>query len=395
MLLFILSVLGHPAVLLFHALHWSVGGHFEASVLEILKDVLPESGRAQMEVLFAEAPEWTAWSSLNGTLNADSRRLGQQEEGTDVPFLNPKSDYFRWTLAAVSIVVLTYAHAFCYKRRIADRRAPFKGWEENPLLSLAIVWHGGIWKYNCCEACCECNAYSLYSCFCLGARLGDTYTAANVGPGYYTYVTAVAAVWLSGPLVGVLWKVIMPMIVPAWDGWSDDSLCDGLMTMSSLGSHVLLAAWLAGRTEKLREALGDPMPKIGNRWTKDFCCWWWFPCCSAVQQGRQMDQMTHTETGCCFQLRDFELEDVCGENPRLAGCGPPPMRPVGHVVGQPLAASKTSATDPSLRKKPLSIRAIEGCCRVLRCGKGGRAAQEADMAAQKAAEEAADADNAE
>jgi len=324
MLLFIVSLLGHPAMLLFHALHWSLGGHLEAAALEILKDVLPESGRAQMEVLFAEAPEWTARSSPNGTLNVGLRRLSQQGEGTEAPWL--------WILTVAIAVVLTYAGAFLYKIRIVDKRAPWRKWEDNPILSLAYPYNGGVWKYNCCESCClfENLGYLLYGCLCLGARLGDTYTSTNIGPGYFAYVHAVVAVWLSGQLVGVLWKILVPA-----------TETPGLMCISSFVPQILLAAWLAGQKRKLREVMGDPSPEI--RWTKDFCCYWWFPCCMAVQEGRQVDQISDTETKCCFQLRDFQLAVGC-ISPRRPGMGPPTVlgqadaSKWGPVVGRPVGA---------------------------------------------------------
>jgi len=331
MLVFIVSLLGHPATLLFYALHWSVGGHIETAALEILKDALPESGRAQMEALFAEAPEWTAWSSPDGTLNVDPRRLSQQGEGTDAPWLNPKSGEFQWILTVIIAVVLTYVGAYLYKIRIVDKRAPWRKWEENPTVSLAYKYNGGVWKYNCFAFFGNLD-YCLYGLFCLGARLGDTYTATNIGPGYFTYVHAVVAVWLSGQLVGVLWKIIMPA-----------TETPELLSICSFVPHILLASWLAGQKRKLRVVMGDPSPEI--RWTKDFCCYWWFPCCMAVQEGRQVDQISDTQTKCCFRLDDFELVDECG-NIRRPGQPTgdsqknssklPDVAPV--VVGQPVGA---------------------------------------------------------
>jgi hypothetical protein len=75
MLLLIVSVLGHPAMLLFHALHWSVGGYPEAVMVEMLKGGLPESGRAQMELVFPETFEWMVSPSPDGAPTATSRRL--------------------------------------------------------------------------------------------------------------------------------------------------------------------------------------------------------------------------------------------------------------------------------------------------------------------------------
>ncbi|CAK0802075.1 unnamed protein product [Prorocentrum cordatum] len=336
MLLLIVSLLGHPAMLLFHALHWSVGGHFDAAVLEALKGVLPESGQAQLEVLSAGAPEWAAWSYLNGTLHADSRRLSRQEDA-DAPWSNPQSSEFQWILAVIISIVLTYVGAFLYKRGIVDKRGPWQGWEGNPQLSLAIAWSGGVWRYTCCGDCClQDHVYCWYACLCLGARLGDTYTAANIGgPGYFAYVHAVVAVWLSGQLIAVVWKILMPMMV-SWDGWSDDNWSDGLMGTGAFFSHMLLAAWLAGQRMKLREALGDPAPE--SRWTKDFCCYWWFPFCMAVQEGRQVDEITNVHTKCCFRLGDGNLLKPVCEDLRRPGRAPPgAMRP-SAVVGQPVGA---------------------------------------------------------
>jgi hypothetical protein len=290
-------------------------------VQETLKDVLPESSPARLDVLFAEAVEWTAWSSPNSTLNVESRRLSQQGEDTDDPWLNPKSSEFQWILTVIIAVVLTYLGAFLYKKGIVDKRGPWKGWQDNPILSLAYVYNGGVWKYHC-MGFFEDLEYFLYGLFCLGARLGDTYTATGIGPGYFTYVHAVVAVWLSGQLVGVLWKIIMPATETA-----------GVVSMSSFASQMLLAAWLAGQKRKLREVMGDPLP--GQWWTKDFCCYWWFPCCMAVQEGRQVDQLTDTQTNCCFQLNEFQLGFNTCECPRRPGLGPPTVKGQTARVGRP------------------------------------------------------------
>jgi hypothetical protein len=293
MLLFVVLLLGHPAVILFHALRWSFEGYVEAAMPELLRDVPSESGWTQMEVSFPE-----------GALPMRSRRLALT--GTDEPEF-----WIRWSVTVIVSVVLFYSCAFCYRCYIVDFREPWRGLPD-PDLGLQGSQHvkAGAWRYPLFCTCVDFD-YCLYGWCCLGSRLGDTYTMTNVGPGFMTYVHAFVAVWLAGELIGHT----MNLLLAATE-------VEAIRPLSWSGFYVAeiaLAAWLAGQRRKLRRVLGDPAPD--THWAYDFCCYWWCPCCTAIQEGMQVDEIMNTSTACCFELIRFSAEREA---------------PAASVIGQPV-----------------------------------------------------------
>lgn len=291
MLLLLVLLLGHPAMILFHALHWS---------FEVLRGVPSEPGFPEEfperlgEASFPEAPEWIVWSSPNGALHAGSRRLALGAlHGTDEPEF-----WIRFSLTVVGVVIMSYSGALCYRCYIFDLREPWRGLP-SPDLGLQGSQHvkAGVWRYPLFCTCVDFD-YCLYGWCCLGSRLGDTYTTTGVGPDFMTYVHAFVAVWLAGELVGQTWTLL---------GTATEA--EGLRHLGWFGFYVAeiaLAAWLATQRRELRRALGDPAPEA--RWARDFCCYWWCPCCTAIQEGMQVDEIMNTTTACCFELVPFSGE---------------------------------------------------------------------------------------
>ena len=150
MLAFIFSVLGHPAVLLLHALHWSVGEYAEGVLVETLKVVLPESGRAQMEVVLAGTPEWMVGPLPDGTPDVSSRRLSAESATSGQVIMQT-------VISLVVLIVLTYITAVIYKGRVTDKRAAWPG----PSTALAT----NDWKYTTFQCFDNCE-YCLYG-WCL------------------------------------------------------------------------------------------------------------------------------------------------------------------------------------------------------------------------------------
>jgi len=311
MVLLILAVLGHPVMLLFHALHWSAGEYPEAVVRGILAGVLPESGRAQMEVLLA-------WTPPDGTPGAGSRRAAAETEedyysgATEEEKTWATAAFFaQWVAGLAITVVVTYLVACKYKGSITDRRVQWQGLFNDPGLQ-----NGGFWKYDLCT-CCQDRDYCLYGFCCLGCRIGDTYTMTNVGPSYMTYIHAFVALEVIAQVFTLLWTMIAFSLG-----------VEGADNVGSLGYYVgelFLAAWLAGQRKKLRQALGDPSPDA--HCVMDFCLYWWCGCCTAVQEARQVDEITQTRVTCCLQLQFVQ-----------------PVAAPPAVVGQPASAGPVMGT---------------------------------------------------
>jgi Cys-rich protein (TIGR01571 family) len=283
MLLCIFSVLGHPAMFLFQALHWSVGEYPEAGLVETLEGVLPESGRSRMEVVFAGTPEWMVWSPPDGTPDMSSRRLTRMQEPLSAGYL------VGWAVSLIVTGVLVYVFASLYKTRITDKRAPWKGCPTE----LGLQPTAGEWKYTT-FSCCDNSDYCLYGCFCGSQRLGDTYTMTNIGPSYITYIHAFVAVMVIGRVVQLAVTIMIVDLLGA-----DANVGNGGQVGFYVG-NIVLAYWMSGQRTKLRRALGDPAPEAHR--AMDFCCYWCCLCCSTVQEARQVDEITGTQIKCAFKL---------------------------------------------------------------------------------------------
>jgi len=312
MLLLILSVLGHPAMLLFHALHWSVGGYPEAVVGEVLKGVLPESGRAHLEVALAGKAEWMAWSLPDGTFDASPRRMTELNDDSsgDIGTSFIVLAIVQWLIGLIITIVLTYLFASRYNTSITEKRVPWQGCPPG----LGLQPTGGIWKYETCKCLDNCD-YCMYGFCCTSCRVGDTYTMTSVGPSYMTYIHAYVAVEVIGQVV----KLVVAIV---WDALGLESSNAG--ELGNLGfyvANVFMAYWLAGQRAKLRQALGDPQPE--THCAMDFLLYWCCSCCTAIQEGRQVDEITNTQTKCFLQLQPLHT-------------APPGMPPT--VVGQPVGA---------------------------------------------------------
>jgi Cys-rich protein (TIGR01571 family) len=317
MLLLILSVLGHPAMLFFHALHWAVEGYPEAVVVEMFRGVLPESGRAQMDLLFSETPERTVLSFPDGIPNATSRRLAEEEIAWAFVILT-------WIGEVVFLVLISYVLAVNYRMGITDKRVQWQGCPANAGLQAT----GGVWKYGLCDCFQNCD-YCLYGFFCNGCRIGDTYTATGVGPSYMTYIHAFVAVEVVGAIVQLLYAIAGYII----------GVDLSRVRMGYWVSNLFLAIWLAGQRKKLRQQLGDPSPD--SHCAMDFLLYWCCGCCTAVQEGRQVDEITNTRTTCCFDLRPLQVDtSATGLTPAAVGqpaaaWGAPATPVVGAVVAEP------------------------------------------------------------
>jgi Cys-rich protein (TIGR01571 family) len=283
MLLFIFSVLGHPAMLLFHALHWSVGEDSEGVLMETLKGVLPESGRARMEVVLAGTPEWMVWSPPDGTPDVGSRRLSALQEPLSAAALAG------WAISLIITVILIYVFASCYKTGITDKRAPWQGCPTE----LGLRHTNGEWKYTTFQCFDNCD-YCMYGWCCESCRLGDTYTMTNIGPSYITYIHCFVAVMVIGSIVRLVVSIIIV------DFMDMEASAGNAGQFGFYVGNIVLAYWLSGQRAKLRQALGDPSPE--DHKAMDFCCYWCCLCCSVIQEGRQVDEVTNTQTKCTFQL---------------------------------------------------------------------------------------------
>jgi Cys-rich protein (TIGR01571 family) len=294
MLAFIFSVLGHPAVILLHALHWSVGEYAEDVLVETLKVVLPESGRAQMEVVLAGTPEWMVGPLPDGTPDVSSRRLSAESATSG-------SVIMQTVISLVVLIVVTYITAVIYKGRVTDKRAAWPG----PSTALAT----NDWKYTTFQCFDNCT-YCLYGCCCLDLRLADTYTLTNIGPNFYFYIHLYVAVHVVGQIV----QAVVSILVIEMDM---NPLLGNVGNLGWFIGELFFAFFLAGQRTKLRQALGDPSPE--EKKTMDFVCYWCCACCTSIQEGRQVDEITNTQTKCCFVLETTQ--------------GGPPAAVVGTVVG--------------------------------------------------------------
>jgi len=290
-------------MLFFHALHWSVGEHPEAMVVEILRRVLPDSGQAQMEVALAKTPEQATWVPHDSTVDAIPRRLTE-----DTAAISSMIGW--WGSSLIVMVVLTYVFASRYKSSITDRRVPWQGCPPGAGLQPT----GGIWKYETCKCLDDCD-YCLYGFYCAPCRFADTYTMTSIGPSYAVYIHAFVIVQVIGQIV---------QLVVAYLG---ASLGTNFGDTGRLGFQVVGAVkayWLAGQRAKLRQALGDPAPD--THCVMDFVLYWWCGCCTAIQEGKQVDEITNTQTKCFLQLQPIQM-------------APPgiPAVVVGRPVGAPAA----------------------------------------------------------
>ena len=132
----------------------------------------------------------------------------------------------------------------------------------------------------------------LPSC-CLDLRLADTYTLTNIGPNYYFYIHFYVAVHVVGQIV----QAVVSILVIEMD------MNPAVGNVGNLGwfiGEIFFACYLAGQRTKLRQALGDPSPE--EKKTMDFVCYWCCACCTSIQEGRQVDEITNTQTKCCFVL---------------------------------------------------------------------------------------------
>jgi Cys-rich protein (TIGR01571 family) len=301
MLLFIISVLGHPAMLLFHALHWSGAWEYpEAMLMETVKGVLPESGRAQMEVILNGTPEWMEWSLDDDTPDVSSRRL-TENAATGALYI------VQWAIGLAITIGLTYCFANTYRTGITDKRVQWQGTPQG----MGLAPTNGEWKYGTFQCFDNCD-YCMYGCCCEACRLGDTYTLTNVGPSYITYIHYFVAVQVIGQVIQLVVAIVFGAI--------------GVENAGNAGNlgffvgNLFLAYWLSGQRVKLRQALGDPSPE--NHCAMDFVCYWCCICCTAIQEGRQVDEITNTQTKCTFKLL-----------PLQGGAAPP------TVVGQPVVGT--------------------------------------------------------
>jgi len=278
-------------------------------MVEMLKGVLPESGRAQMEVVFPETTEWMVWSSPDGTPNAILRRLSELTAG-DVETISWAAVLVEWAIGLAITVVVTLVAACRYKSGITDKRVQWQGCPAN----LGLQPSGGVWKYGTCD-CCQNLDYCLYGYFCLGCRLGDTYTMTSIGPSYMTYIHAYLAVIVIGQVAALVIGIV---------GYSIEV---DLNQASNLGYYVAnacLAYWLSQQRKKLRQQLGDPSPD--SHCGMDFILYWFCGCCTAIQEARQVDEITNTKTKCFFQLQPLQM-------------APPPAVMGAPVMGAPVVGT--------------------------------------------------------
>jgi len=194
-----------------------------------------------------------------------------------------------WAISLIITVILLYVFASCYKTGITDKRAPWQGCPTE----LGLRHTNGEWKYTTFQCFDNCD-YCMYGWCCESCRLGDTYTMTNIGPSYLTYIHCFVAVMVIGSIVRLVVSII---------------IVDFLDMVASAGNagqfgfyvgNIVLAYWLSGQRAKLRQALGDPWPEAHR--AQDFCCFWCCLCCSVIQEGRQVDEITNTQTKCTFQL---------------------------------------------------------------------------------------------
>lgn len=321
MILFIVSILWHPAFLVYHVLHELAGEIFGATMQGALQSAIPDLAGARVEALFAEAPEWADHASLLGGTDAfhvdAARRLQgvrEQEayEDGEIPWAQVIPS---WAGGLILNIIIVAAIAFCYKTGITDKRQPWQGCPPSHSLSQM----GGRFKYDTFQ-CCDNTQYTLYGCCCLASRLGDTYTMTNVSPnGFWTYIVFYEAIYIVGQVLGLVWVIIVyTMDLPRQT--------QQLQNVFFYGGQILFAIWLAGKRKELRRALDDPNPD--GQCAMDFCCYWWCACCTAIQEARQVDEATNTTIVCWMKLVQLN-----------------PVAPAA-VVGQPVVGTVVNPADP-------------------------------------------------
>jgi len=316
MLKVLLLLLTHPVVPI---LHWAVNS-YGSMVATFLAEMTPLGGVDAFEA-------WTVQSTIFGAAPQDpgavpqdfaSRRMQQGpgdtnnawhvSEDTDT---SVKVDWVQfitqWFANAMNTIVISIFVTFWYKSSITDKR---DAWPiaVPPEFSLAR----SDWKYGTFQ-CCDNPSYCLYGCGCPAARMGDTYSMAGIA-GYWTFVIAWACMYIFAQLLN-LGALILVAVADL-----DPNL--GLTAnLTYFISELFLAYWLATKRQELRQKLGDT--KQGT-FMMDWLCYWCCACCTAIQEGRQVDEATYTVTQCCMQLVKLPRDRVVVE---------------GTVVGVPVAAA--------------------------------------------------------
>jgi Cys-rich protein (TIGR01571 family) len=228
-----------------------------------------------------------------------------------------------WAGELAITLVLILVCAYAYKSRITAKRVQWQGCPAN----LGLQLSAGNWKYGICDCCQNCE-YCLYGYFCLPCRLGDTYTMTSIGPSYMTYINAFAAVVVIQSVLSLLLGII---------GSLAGVDLSSITNLTYYAANACLAYWLSGQRKKLRQCLGDPSPD--NNCAMDFICYWFCGCCTAIQEGRQVDEITNTQTKCCFQLQALQMSP--------AGVGQPAVVMGAPVVGTVVTTQKQEQEQPS------------------------------------------------
>lgn len=208
------------------------------------------------------------------------------------------------SLTVTVIVWLVVAHI--YKSNTADKRAT-----SFPAVvpdSHSLV--GKDFKYGT-FSCFEDINYCLYGCCSctMDARMGDTLSMVGAAP-YWHVVFLFIAMIFAGQAVAIVLVLFV-----------------GVNQAQQFGAGAnwfvmaVLALWLASKRSALRAKLGD---NAGNKFMMDFICYWCCGPCTAIQDARQVDEITGTRVECCCKLVDVAPQVVVA---------PPVM--VGTVVDGP------------------------------------------------------------
>lgn len=215
-------------------------------------------------------------------------------------------------LTVLTILIVQVCFACLYQNSVTLRRPPFPD-EASPHLPKDIT----VPLYVCID--CDCTA-CLYGIFCHTCRAADTYAAANV-IGFWQVI----AFGFAQPfIVAVLANLSCFIVIPAGDHessheraeWSDDY--DAYFFLLFFIVHGM---FFARQRQKLRWALGGHGPRGAGTAMADFISWCCLPCCTSIQEARQVDSVTGVRVSLCCNLTT-----------------------IGYPKGQPLVGSPIVAT---------------------------------------------------